>query len=109
MSHLSPLSHVACGGCSVVILIAGSLPWGHQRVTSKAWVEGTQSSLWGCYLVAGSACKDVDLTADAGQGELSTGLGQARAANKGMSPLAGVITNCHPTVSIISVSVPIRR
>lgn len=59
--------------------------------------------------MAGSDCKDVDLTADAGQGELSTGLGQAGAANKGMLPLAGVITNCHPTISIIRVSVPIRR
>lgn len=55
--------------------------------------------------MAGSACKNVDLTA----GEFSIGLGQAGAANEGLSPLVGVITNCHPTVSIIRVSVPAHQ
>ena len=64
--------------------MGGNLPWVHQSVISRAWAEETQCSvlnwqaapLGGLGLAEVSACRDVDLTHDAGQGKLETGLRQ---------------------------------
>ena len=84
MSHLYLQSHMACGGGSVAGLIGGNLPWVHQSVFSRASAKRTQRSVlnWQAVTPGGlgfaevSACKDVDLTHDAGQGKLETGLRQ---------------------------------
>ena len=44
---------MACRRCSAAVLIGGNLPWVHQSVISRAWVEGTQSSAPSCSPVAG--------------------------------------------------------
>lgn len=71
-------------GGSVAVLMGGNLPWVHQSVISRAWAEETQCSVlnWQAATLGGlgfaevSACRDVDLTHDAGQGKLETGLRQ---------------------------------
>jgi len=78
----SPTWHVE--GSLVAVLMGGNLPWVHQSVISRAWAEGTQCSVLNCQAATlgglgfaeVSACKDVDLTHDAGQGKLETGLWQ---------------------------------
>lgn len=94
MSHLSLQSHVACGGCSAVILPGVNLPWVCQSAISRAWVEGTPSSEAGLQ-PCGSHCLQ-----RGGSEKVSHRPGRAGVANKGWSALAGAITNCHPTVSI---------
>lgn len=83
VSFISAVPHGLWRGlCSC--LMGGNLPWVHQSVISRAWAEETQCSvlnwqaapLGGLGLAEVSACRDVDLTHDAGQGKLETGLRQ---------------------------------